>query len=69
MMVVELVPVKSLVTVLVDRQVSNGVSPVWKFVCGEETSKKHEWNDKHRCQGNSNLLVGESSSDNHSVSS
>jgi len=67
--VVELVLVKSLVTVLVDRQVSNGVGPVWKSVGGEETGEKHERNNKYGGQGNSNLLVGEGSSNNHSVSS
>jgi hypothetical protein len=69
MIAVELVLVKSTVTVLVDGQVSDRVGPVRKGVGGEETSEKHERNDEHRSQGNSNLLVGESGSDNHSVSS
>lgn len=69
MRVVELVFVKSLVTILVDGQVSNGVGPVRKLVSGEETGEKHERNNKHGSQGNSNLLVRESSSNNHSVSS
>jgi len=67
--VVELIFVKSTVTVLVDRQVGNRVGPVRKSVGGEETSEKHERNDKHWGQSNSNLLVREGSGNNHSVSS
>jgi len=67
--VIELVLVKSLVTVLVNRQVCNRVGPVRKSVGGEETSEKHERNDEHRGQCHSNLLVRESGGDNHSVTS
>jgi len=69
MFTVEFIFVKGLVTVLVNRQVSDRVGPIWESIGREETSEKHERNNEHRGQSDSHLLVRESGSDNHSVSS